>query len=38
MGKATRGVEVASLADLDEGQLAEWMRQAATMPFFGGKK
>jgi hypothetical protein len=27
-----------TLADLDEGQLAEWMRQAATMPFFGGKK
>lgn len=38
MGKATRGVELASVADLDEGQLAAWMKQAATMPFVGGKK
>ena len=38
MGKATRGVELASLDDLDEGQLAAWMKQAATMPFVGGKK
>ena len=38
MGKATRGVELASIADLDEKQLASWMEQAATMPFFGGKK
>ena len=38
MGKATRGVELGSLADLDEGRVAEWMRQAATMPFVGGKK
>ena len=38
MGKATRGVELASLADLDEGQLAAWMKQAATMPFVGGKR
>ena len=33
MGKATRGVEIASLDDLDEGQLAHWMRQAAGKPF-----
>lgn len=33
MGKATRGVELASHGDLDEDQLAAWMRQAATMPF-----
>ena len=33
MGKATRGVELASLEDLDERQLASWMKQAATMPF-----
>jgi hypothetical protein len=37
MGKATRGVELASIADLDEGQVSSWMKQAATMPFFGGK-
>ena len=38
MGKATRGVELASIADLDEEQVSLWMQQAATMPFFGGKK
>lgn len=38
MEKATRGVELASLDDLDERQLVTWMRQAATMPFVGGKK
>src|SRR4051812_23722186 len=38
MGKSTRGVELASIADLNEEQLASWMKQAATMPFFGGKK
>lgn len=38
MGKATRGVELASQADLDEEQLSEWLKQAATMPFVGGKK
>jgi hypothetical protein len=38
MGKATRGVELASITDLDEEQLSSWMKQAATMPFFGGKK
>jgi hypothetical protein len=38
MGKSTRGVELASVDDLDEGLAASWMKQAATMPFFGGKK
>ncbi len=38
MGKTTRGVELASLDDLDEPQLTSWMKQAATMPFVGGKK
>ena len=38
MGKATRGVELASVDDLDESQLAAWMKQAATVPFAGGKK
>ena len=38
MGKATRGVELASIEEIDETQLAVWMKQAATMPFVGGKK
>ena len=38
MGKATRGVEVASADDLDERLVASWIEQAAAMPFFGGKK
>jgi hypothetical protein len=38
MGKSTRGVELASVDDLDERQLASWIKQAATMPFAGGKK
>ena len=33
MGKATRGVEPASVDELDEAQLTSWMQQAATMPF-----
>ena len=35
MGRDSRGVELASLDDLDEDQLASWMRQAAAMPGFG---
>ena len=35
MGKASRGVDLASLDDLDERQVAEWMRQAAALPGFG---
>ena len=38
MGKATRGVELAAVADLDERQVVSWMKQAATNPFVGGKK
>jgi hypothetical protein len=38
MGKATRGVELASADDLDERLVASWMEQAAAVPFFGGKK
>ena len=38
MGKATRGVEVAAVKELDERQVAKWMKQAATMPFVGGAK
>ena len=38
MGKSTRGVELASVDDLDERLVASWMKQAARMPFVGGKK
>lgn len=38
MGKATRGVELVSLDDLDEHQVVSWMKQAADKPFFGAKK
>jgi len=38
MGKQTRGVELASADDLDEVQVAAWMKQAAANPFAGGKK
>ena len=38
MGKTTRGVELTSRDDFNGRQLAAWMRQSATMPFFGGKK
>ena len=38
MGRATRGVEPASVNELDEGLVASWMKQAATMPFSGGPK
>lgn len=35
MGKDSRGVELASLEEIDEPQLASWMRQAAALPGFG---
>ena len=35
MGKASRGVDLASVDDLDEGQVASWMKQAAALPGFG---
>lgn len=38
MGKATRGVEPASVGDLDERRVASWMKQAAAIPFVGGRK
>jgi hypothetical protein len=38
MGKSTRGVELASVDDLDEHRVASWMKQAAANPFFGAKK
>lgn len=38
MGKATRGVELKSLDDLDERQIAAWMEQVAAVPGVGGEK
>jgi len=38
MGKDSRGVDLASVDDLDERQAATWMKQAADLPGFGGKK
>ena len=38
MGKATRGVELQSVDDLDERQVAEWMRQVTSVPGVGGRK
>jgi hypothetical protein len=38
MGKSTRGVELKSVDDLDERQIAAWMKQAAAVPGVGGKK
>lgn len=38
MGKSTRGVELESVDDLDERQVAAWMKQATAVPGVGGKK
>ncbi len=38
MGKATRGVEIKSVDDLDERQIAAWMKQAVAVSGVGGKK
>jgi hypothetical protein len=38
MGKSTRGVELRSVKDLDERQIAAWMKQVAALPGVGGKK
>lgn len=38
MGKDSRGVNLASVEDLDERQAASWMKQATALPGFGGKK
>ena len=35
MGKDSRGVDLESVDDVDERQLASWMRQAAALPGFG---
>ena len=38
MGKSTRGVELESVDDLDEIQIAAWMKQVTSVPGLGGKK
>ncbi|MBL8727858.1 MAG: DUF1801 domain-containing protein [Planctomycetes bacterium] len=38
MGKSTRGVELESVHDLDERQVAAWMIQVAAVPGVGGKR
>jgi len=35
MGRESRGVDLASLDDIDERQLASWMQQATAIPGFG---
>src|SRR5215211_1417990 len=35
MGKTSRGVDLRSVEDIDERQLASWMEQAAALPGFG---
>ncbi|MEO8360609.1 MAG: DUF1801 domain-containing protein [Vicinamibacteria bacterium] len=37
MGKTSRGVDLASVDDLNERQIASWMKQATAIPGFGGK-
>lgn len=38
MGRATRGVELSTVDDIDEAQLAEWIRQVTSVPGLGGKR
>ncbi|MCY2968875.1 MAG: DUF1801 domain-containing protein [Planctomycetota bacterium] len=38
MGKSTRGVELTSVDELDERQIAAWMTQITSVPGVGGKK
>ena len=38
MGKDSRGVDLASLDDLNARQVASWMKQATALPGFGGKR
>ena len=38
MGKSARGVELKSVKDLDESQVAAWMIQVAAVPGVGGKR
>ena len=38
MGKATRGVEIQSVDDIDAPQIASWMKQVTSVPGVGGKR
>ena len=38
MGKSTRGVELKSVDEIDERQIAAWMKQVTAVPGVGGKK
>jgi hypothetical protein len=38
MGKDSRGVDLVTLDDIDERQVASWMQQAAALPGFGVRK
>ena len=38
MGKDSRGVDLASVDDLNEPQVASWMKQATALPGFGKKR
>ena len=38
MGKESRGVDLESVGDINERQIAAWMKQATAMPGFGRKK
>lgn len=38
MGKSTRGVELESVDDVDERQIAAWMKQVTAVPGVGGTK
>lgn len=38
MGKATRGVELETLQDIDERQVGLWMKQVTAAPGVGGKR
>jgi hypothetical protein len=38
MGKATRGIELATMDELDKIQVATWMRQITSVPGMGGKR
>jgi hypothetical protein len=38
MGKSTRGVEIKTVDDLDELQIAKWMKQVTALPGVGKKK
>jgi hypothetical protein len=38
MGKATRGIELTSVDEIDARQIADWMRQVTAMPGVGKRK